>query len=134
MEDEQLKIISECSNELVSLSLRNEKEEKQRRELEKNATQKDQEARQTLVTKATRKQFEADKRVMLTFITLFVKKYKFWDLFYSLNLLRFIFFIILAVKTTISFITLRTLFVERNKFRFCDLFDSLNLLRSVDTN
>ena len=71
LEDEQLKILSECSNKLVLLSLRNEKEEKERRELINKDSVKGKEARDALNASAKEKQALADKKV-LTILLLFV--------------------------------------------------------------
>ena len=63
LEDEQLKIISDCSNKLVSLSLRNEKEERERRDAVNHESQKGKESRDALSSSAQEKQTIADKKV-----------------------------------------------------------------------
>lgn len=65
LEDEQLKVISECSNKLVSLSLRNEKDERDRRETMNDETRKEKETRDALASAAKEKLKAADKKVSL---------------------------------------------------------------------
>ena len=65
LEDEQLKIISECSNKLVSLSLRIQKEEKDRKDDISLSTKNAVEARESLARSAHEKQMAADKKVNL---------------------------------------------------------------------
>ena len=65
LEDEQLKILSECSNKLVSLSLRGEKEERDRRDAISNDKRKEQETRDALAHSVQQKQSIADEKVKL---------------------------------------------------------------------
>ena len=76
LEDEQLQIISECSNELVSLSLRHEKEEKQRREQRLNAEKKHVQNQQELTKQRNLNQTIADKKVNTDEINLFIQNIK----------------------------------------------------------
>ena len=64
LQDEQLKIISDCSSRLVTLSLRNEKEEKERREAMSNEAQREKEKREALTSTTQERRASADKKVI----------------------------------------------------------------------
>ena len=63
LENEQLKIISECSDKLVDLSLRNEKEEKERKQQRLMQEKKDHTKKKQLDKASDNKQQIADKQV-----------------------------------------------------------------------
>ena len=75
LEQEQLKIISDCSNRLVQLSLRNEKEEKERREAINKEAVKGREKKEALNNVAKEKHDLADKKVIIFYKSYCVRNY-----------------------------------------------------------